>query len=907
MDVIEVIERGDVDALSELRTSVEGFHVCAKIWCEKRELTVPAALFLLNTMAALVQKYGGMLEWSAVRDVYCLCVEFVAGSRPGVLVRAVGKLFGVITLHFWGVEEARDTFKALDFSANHELVVKNVLWLYEETINVFREFRIESDPVHSSFSNRCVCDCFEAAEQVVQSKEFDKETLDAALSVMKSCLMYGHRNDDGFIVQLASMRQELVVSNVEVVCVIYREQCLSSALECLFYYAATAHQSFLDLTEEVAIMQLLGSTLSGVVRSRTGFEELPNIFMFSRTLEMWIRKVNIVVLKDLSFAQDLFSGAAEWTLELLHDTGLFRMNPVLYLNMMQFWKVVVDLIQNYAMPYKVDVLELIQNIFKQYLEFLVCLTGQQEECYTVFGGKTWFLPLGYLIGANRESLTDHLLTFFQGKTTETCLSLFIRIVGLLLTSTGASVIECGDIEKSYDILIPCFLRLLETEDKGPLFEKSVADVLNMCRHESKLQPFTETFFNRALKVLVAMSHESDVAQKIIKAIESLEMSEEMVKKLISLYESRAYRTYGKRTRYEFFGLLLRSSYQLGLFDEFIRSFADDDLMELTIDLTGLFAGAQNVTTYSAVATWFIDSHAKCFCTELTTDLANQALKMWYYLTWEEARRKRIVFHEFSPTGQYIFNVSAQFMSSVFSAFSGSSQEARPKLVRRISRVMENLLDNRYVCYGAYSIYGDPTLAHFITLYGKFLAAVNLEEIMQYKDSASALWRSILALSRRHLRTCDGETVDVVMNAVAFGISCGDAAITKLSYEIISVVCRCVIANRASAFASRYTRHLRHCATSLWHSLLNGALIDITMYGSILRDLVIIDPTTIAATKSTAKQQFPGSVAMIDEAFSELDSNLDAMLAPGKDGQFNIQLQRINECVRHLSCPSVNYL
>ena len=68
-----------------------------------------------------------------------------------------------------------------------------------------------------------------------------------------------------------------------------------------------------------------------------------------------------------------------------------------------------------------------------------------------------------------------------------------------------------------------------------------------------------------------------------------------------------------------------------------------------------------------------------------------------------------------------------------------------------------------------------------------------------------------------------------------------------------------------------------------------------MYGSILRDLVIIDPTTIAATKSTAKQQFPGSVAMIDEAFSELDSNLDAMLAPGKDGQFNIQLQRFKRC------------
>ena len=42
--------------------------------------------------------------------------------------------------------EARDTFKTLDFSANHELVVKNVLRLYEETINVFREFRTESDP-----------------------------------------------------------------------------------------------------------------------------------------------------------------------------------------------------------------------------------------------------------------------------------------------------------------------------------------------------------------------------------------------------------------------------------------------------------------------------------------------------------------------------------------------------------------------------------------------------------------------------------------------------------------------------------------------------------------------------------------------------------------------------------------
>ena len=905
MDVIQKIEREDVDFLNSLRTTVDGFYICSAAWLEMSHMGSPVELFLVNAMATLAQNFGRQLEATAVQNVYELCASIVPGLQSGALVRAIGNLFGAITLRFWGDREKQPVFQGLLCileDASNSLVAANVLNLFEATIDTFRKFRQECSTAYGSFSGHCVYDCFEHAEKyVLKYKELDDTVVCASLAVMKSCLCYGSENEDGFVVQPGSMTGALVIDDVEAICMIYREKELNVALECLYFYACTAHQSFTDAGTAMAITQLIGSALSDMVRSRKGLSEVPNIFMFAKTLEKWIRKVNICLLKDLSFASDLFAGVSTWTLDLLKHGELFRMNQMVYHYALGFWKVVVSLMQNFVLPYKMEVLGYVEDIFKQFLCMLSTVCQQsEEEQYIIFGDGTWFEPFGYLIGANRQQLVAFLFDFFHDRDSDLDLNLFIRIIGLLLVCDGSSVVECEEIESMYDVLIPQFLTLLQTENRGILFEKSIADVLSTYKRHGKLKAHTDIFLGRALKALSALSTDDDVSLGIIKNIECLEMNKEMVIQLISFYSTRTYRAYGKRTRCGFIGLLFRLSLRFGLFESFICYFsAVDEPMELAIDLTGLFAGAGTVQAYRAVSTWFLNEYAHFFCSEMPMQLTKQALKMWHFLTWEEAKNKRIVFPEFSSLGQQLFNASAEFMVPILKKFPEVEDGQKYAMVKRISRVMANLLDNRYVCYGAYLLYNDDTLNGLISQYGHFVGLLPLDRVIHYKPAAAGLWNSLMALSKRHLRTCNGATIDVLMNAVAFGITCEDNDVAELSRKIVRVICDCVIENRAADFVRQYTAHLQHCAISVWQSIMKGKMTDLSTSGPVLRLLLIIDKSTVALAKTQTKDMFPGNDALIDEAFSTMENKLDEILAVDRLIEFTVPLQKIYDCVQSL--------
>jgi hypothetical protein len=522
----------------------------------------------------------------------------------------------------------------------------------------------------------------------------------------------------------------------------------------------------------------------------------------------------------------------------------------------------------------------------------------------VLSDFTCISPLAELFVVNRAKLTDFLLCFFSEQNSDFQHSLFLKIAASLLDlppNTSLAVPEVVECQKR--LIEAVVLLLSEREPQESVFEKGVIDVLAVFPKNPFLSESHADFF--VVRMFDALRRAPSLAWEAINALKRISISP-----AVCLWALRSYQTMEFLSLYEnrrshsllleiLFPAAWKSELISELFEALQQRLASNDFHGLVLDLIGIFKAADNGRKFSMLFQWLHACFDELFLQFVPDNYGLDVLKLWCFVT--DGNVTRIQFPDNSAEGIILFRRAANLIEAclpVLAELADLGAPATRKIFRRISSILVNILDNRFVCFEAFRLYGDPAIDNIINHVISVFAGFSVMEVLQYPSLGLALWKCIRVISVRHLPHCETGTISFILGVIETGLHHFTQNIVDCSLETLKPFLSFVVDGSFKGFMSTWHDEMQRISLLSWQVVLNGESVGILQHASLWKDLCILDPDVCSLVRTNVNNLIPEEAKeVIDGHFANLIEHAASPDRPVLG--FSCELDEIRKLVRVL--------
>lgn len=224
-----------------------------------------------------------------------------------------------------------------------------------------------------------------------------------------------------------------------------------------------------------------------------------------------------------------------------------------------------------------------------------------------------------------------------------------------------------------------------------------------------------------------------------------------------------------------------------------------ELFDAVVDFSGYFGMISTTEQFNLFFNYlFPDKIARLVSSVATLTEPVQLLalmKLWSVIL---SKNDKIVFRKHSPNGVHFFKFGATLVHSILDAHGQTvSTSEHTSMTARflvlISRIAAGLLDNAYVPYSAFQIFGDNVLVNLISDCGRIMSLFPLNDVMPVPKLASSILEMVRALCKNHINLamqssngeCGMAILECLSSYIYFSQNFSSDIVTKILSNIVN--------------------------------------------------------------------------------------------------------------------------
>lgn len=831
--------------INEFRCNAENITICQNIL--EKGCSAQCQVFLSSTLQNLIQMFALNIGQDTGLDIcdWCLKVLF-ENSFVEPAINFLSDTFGFILLFYWNCDRAKIIFNSISSFFDNTSIQQQIcgLHLFLGSISSFSNAENKYSATSNNFGNKFLPVCYNIMYDFLNQKTIrDDRFIDLSLRIMLSCISYQKKENEN-ISQIPMMREYISDPNNLIFFLnIYKSTKNVNALKCVQCFILTLKSTFLRNCAE-KIYNCFAKEFPSILIDLTDVE------LKSKMALQFAKRLSSSDINQINFLIEFMNVMLNFTFSLFSNHSELNQNNIILQNLIEFWtSLSFRFINSGLTEQKHFLINNCNTIVQKYIEVLtnILYTSSNEEIFT-FMDDLDLSPIKGIVQIN-PSIISFIIERFDNSKNQIDLTLFLKFISVFLILEPISSLD-NYISEFWEPLFNSALNiinfsknLIDQKKENPSLEIAIINFISIFKktHFSINMDISHDFYSRLILTLRSFPDNPIIVKLALEGLLKVDGNHDDIMYLLLNHSQKHFSfltySYNIRNRQMFYKYLFILAFQNSKVELFLDSFSFDCFIDFIIDISSVCLGINN-NSFLLFFDWYSKENIINYIEKnISSQTIILILKFFYLLI----HKKEITFPENSRNGIILFKEIAKIATYSFKYFLESNDiEYQLKLLKRLSLLLSEALNNNFVIFQVFQIYKDDTLSNLLDELQQILNFISAEQIIQYPKISLSILSLLESLSCKHLIRINNDYILIIINFTLFFIQSNFKP--DQSYQIIHNILDFLLSHKC--INELFEKQFEKISLYFWEKILNGNMI-IIKGGEFIAKIIKLYPNTIS--------------------------------------------------------------